>query len=152
MNKKFEVRLSDEHRKKIQKILEHPKTCAGLRKRCLILIQADETQGVPATQAEIAKRCQTTETTVGNVVRQFAQDGLAATLRYNYPQTPGRKPKVTGEIEARIVALACDTPPEGFARWTLRLLSQRIVELEILPMASKDLVRRVLKKRNFNLI
>jgi len=151
MNKKFNVQLSDENRQDIQALLEHPQTCSGLRKRCLVLIQADENQGLPATQSEIAKRCQLAENTVGRIIRQFAEEGLGSTLTYRQRKTPARTPKVTGDSEARIVALACGAPPEGYARWTLRLLSHRVVELEILPTASKDLVRRVLKKQNLSL-
>lgn len=151
MNKKYEVRLSTEERNEIQLMLHNPKTCAGLRKRCLVLIQLDESQGTPPTQAEIARRCQVSEVTVTNVVGEFAKQGLKSTLSYKKRAEPARTRRVTGEVEARIVALACEAPPVGYARWTLRLLAKRVVELEILPMASKDMVHRVLKKRNLSL-
>ena len=89
------------------------------------------------------------KTTVVNVRRRFLTGGLPAAL-YDKPR-PGAKPKVTGEIEAQLIRLACSTPPEGRGRWTLRLLAERLVELEYVDYISHVTVGEVLKKTNLSL-
>jgi len=82
--------------------------------------------------------------TVANVRRRFNREGLRAAL-YDKPR-PGQKPKVTGEVEAQLMVLACSKPPPGHARWTLRLLAEQMVELEIVDSISHVTVGQVLKK------
>jgi transposase len=82
--------------------------------------------------------------TVANVRRRFNQGGLSAAL-YEKPR-PGQKPKVTGDIEAKLTMLACSQPPEGHARWTLRLLAEQMIELEYIDYVSHVTVGEVLKK------
>ncbi|MCD7856335.1 MAG: helix-turn-helix domain-containing protein [Clostridiales bacterium] len=79
------------------------------------------------------------------------QDILAYLTRKKR-ETPPVPPKVTGELEAKVIALACSEPPEGYARWTLRLLSSRVVELGYIDSISYGTVRNILKKRNISLI
>jgi len=82
--------------------------------------------------------------TVANVRHRFNRAGLQAAL-YDKPR-PGQKPKVTGEVEARLVMLACSDPPPGHTRWSLRLLADQMVELEIVDSISHVTVGQVLKK------
>jgi transposase len=88
-------------------------------------------------------------TTVGNIRRRYSREGLASALTEK--PRPGKPPKVTGEVEAHLVALTCSKPPDGHVRWTLRLLANRLVELQQVESISHVAVRDVLKKMNLNL-
>jgi putative transposase len=88
-------------------------------------------------------------TTVGNIRRRFAREGLASAL--SEKPRPGKPPKVTGDVEAHLVAVACSEPPQGHVRWTLRLLANRLVELEQVESISHAAVGEVLKKINLSL-
>ncbi|MDR0459970.1 MAG: helix-turn-helix domain-containing protein [Nitrososphaerota archaeon] len=79
------------------------------------------------------------------------QNGLEHTLRRRKHQTPPRKPIVNGEEEARNITIACSKPPEGFARWTLRLLTKNIIEQQIISVIGRETVRKTLKKQNLDL-
>ena len=87
--------------------------------------------------------------TVGNVRRRFHEGGLQAAL-YDKPR-PGAEPKFTGEVEAQLTVLACSDPPEGRARWTLRLLASQMIELGYVDYISHVTVRELLKKTNSSL-
>jgi transposase len=104
------------------------------------------------THQSIANRNDVSVTTVQAICKQFVEEGLEATLNRKKRETPPIAPKVTGDIEARIVALACGTPPDGYSRWTLRLLENKVVELGIADSLSDTTIRRVLKKQNLSLI
>jgi len=119
-----------------------PKT---IRKRCNILLLADISVGKPLIQEEIASRCGVSDICVYQTVKDYCVQGLSYVLRRREHENPPRKPVVTGEDEARIIALACGEPPEGFSRWTVRLLTQRIVELQIVPSIGRETVRTTLK-------
>jgi len=111
---------------------------------------ADESAGKPISQAEIAMRCSVSSVTVYQTVKDYQLHGISYVLRRRTHKEPPRKPIVTGETEARIIALACGAPPNGFARWTVRLLTQRVVELEIVPSIGRETVRTALKKHNLS--
>ena len=148
MKKKYRVELSEEERKEIQRKQVEKGISATVRKRCSVLLMADESSGKAATQKEIGKRCGVSELTVHKTVKTYAQEGLAVCLRGHVQKEPSRKPIVTGEAEARIIALACGKPPEGYAKWTVRLLHRKVVELKIVESIGRETVRKVLKKRN----
>ena len=82
----------------------------------------------------------------------LASPSIAAFLTRKKRKTPPVAPKVTGEVEAHIIALACSEPPEGYARWTVRLLAEKAVEMEFVDSLSHMTVDRLLKKRNISLI
>ncbi|WP_025691948.1 helix-turn-helix domain-containing protein, partial [Paenibacillus zanthoxyli] len=126
MNKKYEIRLKPEEREQINQRLHAAGTSKGIRNRCLILMLADENQGSAPKQTEIARRVGVCEVTVYHTLKDYCTHGLEATLRYRQRPEPGRPAAITGEVEARIVAMACSEPPEGYARWTIRLLTQRV--------------------------
>jgi hypothetical protein len=88
---------------------------------------------------------------VTRVRQQFVEEGLDAVLSRKQRATPARMPIFDGEKEARLTALACSRPPEGYARWTLRLLEDKVVELGIVERASDNTIGRVLKKTRFSL-
>jgi len=86
---------------------------------------------------------------VRNVRRRYVEGGLSAAL--NDKGWPGAKPKLTGELEAKLVLLACSEPPKGYARWTLRLLADQMIELGYIDDVSHVTVREWLKKTNLSL-
>ena len=104
------------------------------------------------TVAEITQAYHTTHTTVQNVRSKYAEKGLEEVLTRKKRETSPIPSKITGEVEAHIIALACSDPPEGYARWTLRLLADRSVELGYIDSISHIAVSRILKKMNLNLI
>ena len=102
----------------------------------------------------IAERAGVSVDTVQKTARAYAERGrdVEATIRRKKRQTPPVEPKVTGEVEARLIALACSTPPAGQARWSLRLLEKEVAVLDDVPDLDHSTIGRVLKKRNFVLI
>ena len=100
--------------------------------------------GKPMTQEEIAVRCGVCDVTVYHTIRDYCERGLDYTLQFQ-KRKPPRPAIITGEKEARIIALACGEAPKGFSRWTIRLLTEKVVELSIMPEVSRETIRRVLK-------
>jgi transposase len=148
MNKKYHVRLSDTERAYVQEVLNNAKTPKTFRKRCNIILQLDENAGVPATQEEISKRVGVSDATIYNTLKEYIEHGIEYALHYKKPKDPPVAPIVTGEKEARIIALACSAPPVGFSRWTVRLLTERVLELKIMESVSRETIRTTLKKLN----
>jgi transposase len=111
-----------------------------------VLLQADASEGRPDwTDTRIAEAVRVSVRTIGRVRQRFVEDGLEAALRPKpSPRVYARK--LDGAQEAKLLALACSGPPEGRRRWTLRLLAERMVELEIVPELSHETVRQTLKK------
>jgi transposase len=147
---KYAIALTDMERQYAQKVVNDKTTAPTFKKRAQIILALDTNVGKPATQVEIARRVGVTTPTIFNTIKAFSEEGLERTLRFKTPAEPNKKPIVTGEIEARIIATACGTPPEGFGRWTIRSLTEKI-ELDIVPGISRETVRRVLKKLNLSL-
>ena len=151
MRKKYTVNLSESERKYAQAVLESTSISRSLKKRAAILLMRDEKMGKPATQEEIANRCGVSDVTVYHTIRDYCQEGIEYALTFKKAAIPSKPIIVGGESEARIIALACGQAPEGFCRWTVRLLTEKIVELSILPAISRETVRRTLKKHNLSL-
>ncbi|QDR80272.1 helix-turn-helix domain-containing protein [Sporomusa termitida] len=151
MNKKYHVKLSDIERTTIQKILDNETTSKYIRKRCNVLLHTDENAGKPPKQEEIAKRCGVSDVTVYSLVKEYDTQGMEYCLRRRKYATPPNPPIVTGEKEARIIALACGAAPHGRARWTVRLLAQKVIELGIMETVSHETIRTALKKHNLSL-
>lgn len=151
MNKKYHVILDETERKAIQEIMHNENTPKSIRKRCDVLLHADEHAGKPATQEELSVRCGMSTVTVHKTIKGWDTQGIEYCLRRRHHETPPRTPIVTGEIEARIIALACGASPEGRCRWTVRLLAEKVVELGILDAVSYETIRTTLKKHNLNL-
>jgi transposase len=151
MNKKYVVELTEEERLLIVNTVDDKATPKTIRKRCNVLLFADNSVGKPIIQGEIAARIGISDVCVYQTVKDYCLNGLDYALRRRKHEQPPRKPIVTGEDEARIIALACGEPPEGFSRWSVRLLTKRIVELEIVPSIGRETVRSTLKKHNLSL-
>jgi transposase len=146
MSQKLVVRLSDEDRASLERMTRSGTGKARQITRARILLMADRNQTAFKTQAQIADALGISPTTVCRVCRRFAEQGREAAL-VERPR-PGQKPKITGEVEARLVTLACSNPPEGKSRWTVRLLRDELVRLEVIPDISHVAVHQVLKKTN----
>jgi len=111
-----------------------------------ILLKADQSpDGSAWVDDRIAEAVEVSQPTVARVRRQFAEDGLEAALTRRAP-TRSYERRLDGEHEARLVALCCGDPPAGAKRWSLRLLAETLVELEIVETISYETVRRTLKK------
>ncbi len=117
--------------------------------RARILLKADRNRSRPKTQPEIATALEVSNTTVSATCRRYVLNGLAAAL--SEKPRPGQAPKITGDIEAQMVTLACSEPPEGYRRWTLRLLRDELVRLEVVDSLSHVAVGETLKKTNLSL-
>jgi transposase len=151
MNKKYSVNLTKDERWIIFETINAKDTPKTVRTRCSILLLADNSVGEALTQQEITARCEVSDVCVYKTVKNYDLKGLEYALRRRKHQIPPRKPLVSGEEEARIITLACSKPPEGFARWTLRLLTKNIIEQEIIPSIGRETVRKTLKKRGLSL-
>lgn len=101
--------------------------------------------------SEIANAYRTTPTTVQTVRTSYCKKGLEATITRKKRETPPIPAKVTGEVEAHIIALACGQPPEGYSKWTLRLLANKTIELGYIESISHVTISTILKKTNLSL-
>jgi len=144
MSKPLQVRLTTEDRKALESMVRGGINRVRVIKRAQILLLADVDGPKPRTQGEIVAALGTSVTTVSATGRRYAQQGLTA-ARGEKPR-PGREPKLTGEVEAQLVVLACSDPPAGQARWTLRLLAGELVRLEHVASISHTAVGNALKK------
>jgi transposase len=110
-------------------------------------LKADQAAGGPAwDDARIAEALGCGHRTVERLRQRFVERGLEAALAHKPQDRPSRERKFDGAAEARLIAVACSPPPEGRARWTLKLLADKLVELEVFESVSDEAVRRVLKK------
>lgn len=123
-------------------------------RRSRILLELDEAGGRSGSRREIAERVGVDPQTITNVARAYAErDGdVVATIQRKERLTPPVEPKVTGEVEARVIALACSTPPDGYTRWSLRLLEKHVALVEDVPDLDHSTIGKLLKKRRFGLI
>ena len=145
--KKYIVRLSGEERKSLKSLVSSGKGSARMFTRARILLKADVGESGPGWPDEkIAEALDVTVQTIERVRKQLVEEGLEAMLsRRRYIQKVSRK-KLDGDAEAHLIALACTDAPEGYTRWSLRLLADRMVELGYVESISHEAVRRVLKK------
>ena len=145
--KRYHVRLSKAQRDELESLARSGTVKVRKYKRARILLLADEAhKGGRKRDEQIAELADVSTGTVGRVRRQFAEEGLEATLAEK-PRS-GRPRKFNGEQRGKITALACSDPPAGYARWSLRLLADKLVELGIVESIHYDTVRKVLKKTN----
>jgi hypothetical protein len=143
------VSLADADRAHLRRLLSAGTAPARTLTHARILLKADAAPGGPGwTDPQISAALDISPTTSGRVRRAWAQGGLDAAL-HRAPTTRQYRRALDGRQEARLVALACSTPPDGFARWSLKLLTDRFVELEA-HAVSDETVRRTLKKTRSN--
>ena len=149
--KKHEITLSLPEKEYAYKILYSRYAVVGCKKRANILLMSDQSAGKPAMLSEIAERSAVSNVTVYNTIRDYCEHGIEYALTIKRPDKPPRPPIVTEKHAVQIAALASGEPPEGYSRWSIRLLTEKIVELAILPTASRETVRCTLKKLNLSL-
>lgn len=149
MNKKYVVRLEPQEREQLQKLVSTGKGAARKLTHARILLQADVSQQGPGwTDKQIAQGLGVTTRTIEHVRQRCVEQGLEAALERKPREHPATPRILDGRKEAELVAICCSKPPVGFARWTLKLLADRLVELEIVESISRDTVRRTLQKTN----
>ena len=148
--KKYRVRLSQEQREKLEELTRRGTISVRKYKRARVLLLADEnSEQARKNDEQVAELVDTSLPTVHRVRRRFVEEGLDAAL--NEKPRPGKPRTFDGKDRAAVIALACSEPPEGHARWSLRLLADKLVELEIVDSISHRTVRDILKKTNLSL-
>jgi transposase len=145
MQKKYIVRLTDEERDILRSVVKKLKGSSQKVRRAQMLLKADvDGPNWPDRQIAEAFSCRTK--TVENVRQKFVTEGFDASLNRKERDTPPRAKLLDGEQQARVIALRLGKPPKGYANWSLRLLAEKVVELEIVESISYETVRRTLKK------
>src|SRR6266850_1794678 len=145
--KKYVVRLSGEERERLEALIRKGKSPAQRLLKARILLKADVSEaGEGWSDSRIIKALETSVSMVYRVRKQLVEEGLEAVLSRKQRATPAVPAIFDGEKEAKLIALACSKPPKGRARWTLRLLENKVVELGIVDRASDSTIGRTLKK------
>lgn len=149
---KFVVRLTSQERAELQNIVDEGKHSKSVRQRARVLLKVDQADEGPAwTDARAAEFAEVSLPTVHRVRKRLVSEGFEAAI-FRKPSTDRLYRKLDGEAEARLIAEACSEAPEGQSRWTLRLLADRLVALEVVDSISVSTVHLTLKKTTSNLI
>lgn len=145
--KKYLVTLTVDEREQLTGLIASGKGAAKKLAHARILLKADQADGGPAwTDERIADAVEVSVTTVERVRQRFVEDGLDAALARKKQDKPSRQRTLDGRAEARLIALACSPPPDGRKRWTMQLLADELIELEVVDAVSDETVRRTLQK------
>ena len=145
--KRYVVKLNADERQRLQELIRKGASPAQRLLKARILLKADASDAGEAwSDRKIIEALDTSVSMVYRARKQLVEEGLDAVLSRKQRATPPVAPIFDGEMEARLIALACSTPPEGYARWTLRLLEEKVVELAIVDRASDNTIGRALKK------
>jgi len=145
MNKKYIIRLSDAERRTCNEVVNQLKGSSQKARRARILLKADA-DGPAWTDERISQAFGCRVQTVENVRKRFVMESFESALEGQKRQTPPTPAILDGEAQAKVIALRLGKPPAGYGRWTLRLLAQQVVELEIVEAISHETVRTTLKK------
>lgn len=145
------VRLSEEERESLQRITKTGKHAARKVMHAQILLQVDTNQsGGGKRDAEVAQALNISVSTVERVRQSFVEQGIEAALNHKRPTN--RPPRVmNGAVEAKLCQIACSPAPDGRERWTMQLLADKLIDLEIVETISDETVRTTLKKTNLSL-
>ena len=141
--KKQHIKLTEEDKQTLKDLLSKGDLKVRVQKRAMGLQMLDKGMTFQA----IKEHLNTSHITISNWAKRYTNEGLA--MLYDKPRS-GRPIGLSGEERAKVTALACSEPPIGYARWSLRLLSDRLIELDIVDSISHTEVGRILKKMNFN--
>jgi Homeodomain-like domain len=152
--KVFPVVLTGAGRDRLSRVVSAGARPARMIMRARVLLALDGNDGSPAERVLVARQIGVSETTVRSVAERFVETegDVEATITRKRRAAPPVPSAITGEVEARLIALACSTPPPGRARWSLRLLEERVALIEELPDLDHSTIGRVVKKRDFVLI
>jgi len=151
MKKIYKVTLTAAERSDLTKLVSTGKSSAAKIKHAHILLAVDETGNGKVSDSDIAKQFHCHANTVANIRERFVEEGLDAALERKTRLTPPTPCIFDGRAEAHLIRLASSTPPEGRCKWTLQLLADKCVELNIVEKTSYETVRTVLKKTNLSL-
>jgi hypothetical protein len=151
LRKKYLVELTKEERFQLKEVISKGKTAAYKIQHANILLAAD-VNGPAWPDADIAQALDININTIGRVRQRFFEQGLIAAVERKRQENPSRAAKFDGLAEAHLLAVSCSPPPEGCSRWTLRLLADKAVELEIVDSVVPETVRQTLKKMRSSLI
>lgn len=147
MSKRYVIKLDKSERTELSQLVKQNQVAAKKRTHAQVLLLADcSRQGPGWTDEATAEACRVTVRTVENIRKRLVLEGLEAALNRKPQARLSRSKILDGEKEAKVVALCCGAKPAGHARWTLRLLAERAVELEIVEAVSHETVRQCLKK------
>src|ERR671933_17360 len=144
---RYAIDLTDAERAALREIVSKNKVKRSTIINAYILLKADRSCGW--TNADIAAAYDVSTKKVEQLKKRFVEEGFAAAL-YRKPVTNAHRRKITGDEEAHLIALCCSQAPEGRERWTLRMLADKMVELDIIASVSHETMRRTLKKANLN--
>ena len=145
--RKYTINLSISEAKRLKSIISKGVCSARTIKRAQILLSANDSTPCNCSGAELAKLYGVSPNTINNVKRAYLKNGIDCIYRKKRTAPPVER-KITGEVEAHLIALACHTPPEGYCKWTLRLLSERMVQMNYIDEISHTTVGTVLKKNS----
>jgi len=145
-----ELYLSKEEHKELTDYVKKGTHSAQLIKRARVLLALDRTDKKDHLRiTRISDQVELSRQGIYNILEEYlASESVSQFLRRKKRKTPPVPAKITGEVEAKVIAKACETPPEGYARWTIRLLASNLIELDI----GRSSINTVLKKQNFSLI
>jgi len=146
--KKYVVNLSADERERLEALIHAGKSSTQVLTRARILLKADVSESGQGWSDSVISAA--LDTSINNVARTrqlLVEEGFEATLKRKYNPNSARPRIFDGVAEAKLIALTCSPAPEGFARWTLRLLEEKVVELNIVDKASDNTIGRTLKKR-----
>jgi Homeodomain-like domain len=147
MATRYLVTLTAEERQELIALISAGKASALTITRARVLLKADQSDGGPGwNDAEIVEALDCGRRTVSRVRQRFVECGLSAALERKRQDKPSRERTFDGAAEARLIAIACSEPPEGRVCWTMQLLADKVVELQIVSAVSDETVRRTLKK------
>ncbi len=149
--KRYRINLTKEEREVLLKLIKKGKGAARELSHARIVLQADESEeGAGQRDEVISERLHVSVSTIERVREQFVEEGLERALVHKRPHRT-RTRKLDGEAEAQLIAVACAEPPTGRERWTMQMLADKLVELEVVEAISDETVRLALKKTNSNL-
>ena len=148
MSQHLHLTLTEDDRRHLESLIKKGNAPARTQTRARILLLSDTNHEPALNRKQVAQATLTHPITVGRTCRTFANEGREAAL-YDKPR-PGQKPKITGEVEAHLVTLACSNPPDGRDRWTLQLLADKLVELRLVDSISEVAIYQRLKKMKLN--
>ena len=147
MNKKYVVRLTDDERSSLHRMVSVGKAAARKILHARVLLQVDQGLAGPAwPDTKVSEALTVHPNTIAGIRQRFVEQGLEAALNRKKQERPSRQPKLDGKAEAHLIAMRCGEPPQGRSRWTLRLLADRLVALQVVDTVSHETVRRTLKK------
>ena len=145
MNKKYIVRLSDQERQVCMDVIKKLKGTSQKVRRAQILLKSDA-DGPDWRDSAIAEAFNCRVQTVENLRKRLVTEGFEAALKRKPRETPPTPPKLDGQGEAKLIAMRLGKPPAGYGRWTLQLLADELVALEVVESISGETVRKTLKK------